>query len=151
MKNYQFFFILSGNLAEPEVPSMIEHVKKMVEATGAANLVLENKGKQRLAYPIGPNNFGYLINAAFNMEQEKVNTLQNQLKLDLDVVRFMITEAKSTAAAMATKVIAREPHIQAGENIPASASISSSPAKPVDLVDLDKRIDAILQEDNIQI
>ncbi len=149
MKNYQFFFILSGNLAEPEVPGMIEHVKKMVEAAGAANLVLENKGKQRLAYPIGPNHFGYMVNAAFNLEPEKVNTLQNQLKLDLDVVRFMITEAKSTAAAMATKVIAREPRIPTGENTPATSV--ATPAKPVDLVDLDKRIDAILQEDNIQI
>lgn len=149
MKNYQFFFILSGNLSEPEVPGMIENVKKMVQAVGAANLVLENKGKQRLAYPIGLNHFGYLVNAAFTLEPEKVNALQNQLKLDLDVVRFMITEAKSTAAAMATRVIARVPHLPASENAPVASAVA--PAKPVDLVDLDKRIDAILQEDNINI
>jgi len=65
---------LSGNLAESEVPAVLENVKNVLVGAGAEKIAFENRGKQRLAYPLGELYFGYLINTNLSLSPETLLT-----------------------------------------------------------------------------
>ena len=151
MNNYSLLFILSGNLAESEVPAILENVKSLLTGVGAESIMFVNRGKQRLAYPLGTLYFGHLINTNLRLLPERVSELKEKLKLELDVVRFMLTE-ELAAIKTASSYTGRRNAV-APATVGAARTVGGEvrPKSDVDLKTLDKRIDEILQQENITI
>lgn len=151
MNTYSLLFILSGNLAESEVPAVLENVKNVLTAAGAERIAFVNRGKQRLAYPLGTLYFGHLINTNLFLSPERVSELKEKLRLESDVVRYMLTEelaAIKTAASYTGRRNAVAP-ATVGAARPVGGEVRQK--SEVDLKTLDKRIDEILQQENITI
>lgn len=137
MKQYDLLFWLPGSFSESEAPSLVENIKQLLAEIGAEKAQLEILGRQKLAYPIKANHFGYAVNSTFVLPPEKVKTLKEKLGLEPVLLRFVLTHHQAKTY----------PHRRpVGRVAPPEVKPA---AGQVDLKEIDKKIDEILQQDNI--
>lgn len=174
MQNYNFLFFLSGNLAEAEIPVSLDNIKALLESQSVTGVVFENAGRQKLAYPIGNHHFGYLFNSFLKIEPKNVANLKEKLGLESEIIRFMLNnqeekknislaglsaaasdrEAKAHARREAAKHVPSKEATQPLEDAAVvgerTAEIKKEERKKskIDLDDINKKIDEILQKDN---
>lgn len=172
MQNYNFLFFLSGNLAEAEIPASLDNIKALLESQGVTGVIFENAGRQKLAYPIGDHHFGYLFNSFLKIEPKNVANLKEKLGLEPEIIRFMLNnqeekknislaglsaaasdrEAKSFARREAAKrAVPKEALPSSGEAVVEEKITEVKEEKKKSKIDLDeinKKIDEILQKDN---
>lgn len=174
MQNYNFLFFLSGNLSEAEIPSSLDNVKSVLENQGAQEIIFENAGRQKLAYPIGNFHYGYLINSFFKIETAKVSAVKEKLGLEPEVIRYVINrqdEAKNLSlAGLSAAASAREAKAYARREAAKQTPVAKTPSfsnetqapleekvgeikeekkkAKIDLADINKKIDEILQQDD---
>ncbi len=135
MKQYDLTFFIPGSLSDGEAPGVLEEVKNLLSEVGAEGIKFSNAGRQKLAFPVKGNSFGLLINFSFSLLPEKIKTLKDKLALEPMVARFMLTHHQE-------KTILR-PRFEKAAAVPKPA-----PAK-VDLAEIDKKIEEILQQDSL--
>lgn len=143
MKHYDFLFLLPGALSESEVPGVLENIKMELAAVGAEDIIFFPKGRQKLAYAIRGNHFAYLIESSFSLAPDKFKGLKEKLNLEPEILRFMITghQEKETVRV---RPLAKP----ALEKAPLSETEGQG---QMDLKEIDRKIDEILQQDNIVI
>lgn len=143
MKHYDFLFLLPGALSESEVPGLLESIKAELTAAGAGEINFSPKGRQKLAYAIKDNHFAYLIESSFSLAPDKLQGLKEKLNLELEVLRFMITGHQKKETIRVRPLT---------KPIPEKVSLPETEGKEqMDLKEIDKKIDEILQQDNIVI
>ncbi len=91
MKNYELLCILPGTMTEEEVMSQVEEAKKLIEEKGGTNIVHQDKGKSRLAYPIRHIRYGYFHLIQFEAETSVIDPLRKVLNLNRELLRSIIT------------------------------------------------------------
>ncbi|KKR48298.1 MAG: 30S ribosomal protein S6 [Candidatus Magasanikbacteria bacterium GW2011_GWC2_40_17] len=175
MQNYDLFLILSHNLSETEVPVKVGKIKDFLSSLGAQSLISSDLGRQKLAYAIDQNKTGYLSNIFFSLEQNQVDAVKKNLTLDTEVARFMLTLKKNVVvplqATPITSVFEKTPFTHAKversfhtatpveTNVPVAEKTEKAEKvektektekkdKEMDLADINKKIDEILQQDN---
>jgi len=164
MQKYDLFLILSGNLSEAEIPTQIEEIKNTLVVSGAEDVVAANLGRQKLAHQISALKVGNFVNFVFSLEQEKVKELKNKFNLDLMIARFMLTLRKKNAPAVNPAMIApifisrekvrergKERYRETRREPMRNKEEKKVEKKEVDLIDINKKIDEILQHDNFVI
>lgn len=92
MKKYEILLILPGTLDETEAAGKIADAKAILEEM-AEGVVLQEMGKNRLAYPIKHIRYGYFYLANFFAEEEQIQKIQDKLALSRELLRAMITLA----------------------------------------------------------
>ena len=153
MSKYDFFFIISGNQTEEECKQALERVKQELESQGAADVAFDPMGKQKLAYTIGQNKFGYLINSTFELEPSKVTKLGDLLKQQPEVIRFQLIRLKAGqkpgkyTIKMARTLATSEARPMVRREKAVVVPIKEEAPKP-DLTpeELDKKLEEILKE-----
>ena len=155
MKKYDFFFILSGNQTETEAAASLENIKQLLRSEGAAEPAFDNLGKHKLAFGIGQDRFGYLINSTVEMPAAGVASLKDKLRQEPKVIRYSLATLKAgqTPGKYTIKSVLTVTE-RAGERFAARKEkryqTPTSPAelKPVVLSseELDKKLDQILTE-----
>lgn len=136
MKPYDLTFFVHGSLSDSEVPGVLEEVKNLLSEVGAEKISFGNAGRQKLAFPIKGNSFGYLINSSFSLPPEKNKTLRDKLALEPMVARFMLTHHQEKKALRSRLF----------EKAPAFAKPTPT---TVNLKEIEKKIEEILQQDNL--
>jgi len=135
---YELSFIL-GALSEKIEEQTIANIRSAVNGLGG-NIKKENIwNKQKLAYPIKKHLFGYYIFFNFEMESEKIPELQKQLRLNGDVLRFLIINMSDV------KIASPKPRI-----IKPKAAVplrtEEDKGEKVKIEELDKKLEEILKE-----
>ncbi len=69
-------------------------IKRVFEKHGADIVGFEELKKIRLAYPIQKKQYGFLGSFRFKTDPQTVASLASNLKLENDVIRYMIVKAK---------------------------------------------------------
>ena len=155
MHNYDFFFILSGNQTEADNASSLDQVKKLLANEGVVEPIFDNLGKQKLAYTIGQDRFGYLINSSFEMEPSKVADLRVKLKQQPEVIRYLISTlepgkmpAKYTVKSAITPLEGSVVRFYSKKESHQAAPLVKEETKAVPLsqAELDKKLEEILKE-----
>lgn len=139
MTNYDLLFLIPGSFSEGEVPGLLEDVNSLLAEAGAEKIQMKTMGRQKLAYPIKTNNFGYLINSCFALLPEKVKVLKEKLRLEPSLIRFTLTHHQAKTF----------PHRRVPGKVPLAPVPPAKAATEVDLKEIDKKIDEILQQDTI--
>lgn len=143
MKHYDFLFLLPGALSEGEVPGVLENLKVDLSSAGAGEVSFIPRGRQKLAYAIRGNYFAYLVESVFSLTSDKLKDLKEKLNLEPEILRFMITshQEKETVRVrpLAKPTAEKAPLTKVGGG------------EQMDLKEIDKKIDEILQQDNIVI
>lgn len=156
MPKYDFFFILSGNQTEADNASSLDQVKKLLANEGVVEPIFDNLGKQKLAYTIGQDRFGYLINSSFAMEPSKLAQLRVKLKQQPEVIRYLIsslkpgqTPAKYTVKSTITPLEGSADRFygkKEGHQAAPVARKEEVKAAPLSEAELEKKLEEILKE-----
>jgi len=90
MKYYEMLCVLPGTMTEEEIKSSVEAVSQIVVKHNPENVTVEDMGKSRLAYPIKHIRYGYFQLFRFNLETEKINQLEKDVRLLDKMLRISI-------------------------------------------------------------
>lgn len=150
VNKYELLYIISSQYAEDELSPITEKVKKMLEKYGAKIAKGENLGKKKLAYPIKKFFQGYYMLNEFELEGKNVDILNTQLKLSDEILRHIIVKnpPKMEIRPLLTKKKVETP--KAPENTVETDKIKKEDeTEKIKLEDLDKKLDEILDTDNL--
>lgn len=175
MRLYDLSIILHPHITDVELPAALEGIRKELQSSGARELQEELIGKQRLGYPVQGNRFGHIIFFRFENDEQNVTALKQKLNLQPEVIRSMLSTVRHGLAFKPVHKPFRRGGTRAGQSAafenaphgiapvspkietletaplqPASETVSEpAPAvsQKVDLADLDKRIDDLLNKE----
>ncbi|MBI5229896.1 MAG: 30S ribosomal protein S6 [Candidatus Magasanikbacteria bacterium] len=170
MRLYDLSIILHPHITDVELPATLESIRKELQAAGARELQEELIGKQRLGYLVQGNRFGHIIFFRFENEEQNINSIKQKLNLQPEVIRSMISLVRHGLAFKPVHKPFRRGGSRAGQGTGFSASHlntskfspkiettatqpafetapAPAPAQKVDLAELDKRIDDLLNKE----
>lgn len=98
-------FIVDGTMPEEEATDVATTVQSFISSKGSI-LKADPWGRRRMAYPINKKQDGYYWVIAFECEPGEVDALKQQLRVNENVVRWMVTrlEHKKTVVPVETVV-----------------------------------------------
>lgn len=161
MKRYELFYLTSGSIPDNQSDGLRNTVNKLITDNGGKVVAEESWGRKRLAYPVKGERQGSYFLADFDMETLKVQALSQKLKLQNEILRYLLMEknilsardvlmqqraleqTKQTETAGAGRTEAPRP--TTGRKVPAKIEASK-----VSLEELDKKLDEILDQDIIK-
>ncbi|MCL2334678.1 MAG: 30S ribosomal protein S6 [Endomicrobia bacterium] len=87
--NYETTFICSPELPVEKVEEITSKVTKLIESSKGTVKTVQQLGKKRLAYPISKFREGSYVYTEFSGEGAAVSAIENFLKLNDSVIRFL--------------------------------------------------------------
>jgi len=135
MKLYELTYLISPELSESELKSLNEKINSLIYQKGAGVLnEVKLPIKKRLGQLIKKQREAFLINLSFYLEPDKLGNLEQQLKSEKKILRYLILARPKIKIAKVrkrpTKVI---PKIPVKE-------------KKVELKEIEKKLEEILGE-----
>ncbi len=90
MHEYEIVYIFRSSLASEEIDGKLETLHaRLTQQTGQISAV-EHWGKRQLAYPIDKERNGHYVVAQFEAEPASLPEFERLLKLDEDLLRYLI-------------------------------------------------------------
>ncbi len=90
MHEYEIVYIFRSSLASEEIDGKLESFHaRLTQPTGQISAV-EHWGKRQLAYPIDKERNGHYVVAQFEVEPASLPEFERLLKLDEDLLRYLI-------------------------------------------------------------
>lgn len=108
LRQFELMFIVDGTMSEEDAAAVATTVQTFISSKGTI-LKADPWGRRRMAYPINKKQDGYYWVIEFECEPGDVDALKYQLRVNENVVRWMVTrpEHKKTVAA-AEPVVTQE-------------------------------------------
>lgn len=132
MKSYELTYLISPDLSEQEVNSLVTEINSFIKEKGG---LLENNLsplKKQLSYPIAKKTMAYLVSANFQLKPEELMEIKKQLRLKPEILRFLIVNIliKKTKSRLrpASKISLKK----------------ETPNKKVDFKEIEKKLEEIL-------
>lgn len=155
MPHYELLFIVSNKFSEDELKDVVKDVHKIITDNEGKITYTEEWGKKKLSYPIKGFQYGYYSLAEFDCSGEKVNKINNELRLSTEVLRHIIVAKEARTVEQI-----QEEKKQSEKKILAKVKAETEEKKPiekpkekekatVDLKDLDEKLDRILETDDL--
>lgn len=91
LRNYELAFIADPELDEETLASLEEQVKSWIEAAEGKTLNVDRWGKRKLAYQIQKRSEGYYYILETEMPPEAGRTIERELGLSEQVLRYLLT------------------------------------------------------------
>jgi ribosomal protein S6 len=144
-QTYELAFHLNPALEEADVQRIRQELEKIITTNGGIISFSKDPEKIRLAYPIKHllnSNFGYMN---FNLElPELVNQIRDEVKLNHDVIRFLILRHEEESKKRKEDVVRR---MAAAERRKARLKVEKAAGAKADAPKMDeKKIDEKLEE-----
>ena len=140
---YELLIIIPAKYSEVELPGVIAGVVNHVKGFGVELISEEDKGKQKLAYPVQDLRFGQVLVLKIEAEPGVAKKLNTELRLRPEIARHML--AKIVERKRAPKKTPREAKPQTAELAPAFvATPAETKEEKMTLEDLDKKLEEIL-------
>lgn len=135
MKSYELTYLISPHLSEDELKNLQEKVKLLIQKEGGVLNEIKLPVEKKLSYPIKKQEKAFLGNLSFTLEENKLENLQQQLKSEEKILRFLILNKKLELKPTKPKkkIIKITPKIPPKE-------------KKVELEEIDKKLEEILNE-----
>jgi len=173
MKHYELLTVIPGTMSEDEIPGVVDQIKQTLAEQGATVDEVVDMGKTRLTYPMKHIRYGYFHTMSFQAEPESIASIQKQLGLMSTLLRALINAfTPAQKKEYAGKIDAfRVRHDKYGKSKEKKEQTSPSPTRgpaspqkvvtevpkkedaekkeggKVDLKDIDKKLDALLEGD----
>ena len=93
MRNYELTAIVTPTVEEADVQIAVDRVTGWIEAGGGQVTEVNNWGRRQLAYPIQKLTEGTYVLWHTQLETEALNELERNLKLDTDIIRYLLVRA----------------------------------------------------------
>jgi len=154
LQHYELTFIIPGNLPEDQHPAVIEKVNSLLGQYQAQIVSQEDLGKRKFAYPIKHLRHGFYRTITLNLEPAKLKEIEKELKLDQNILRFLIiktheTTEKEIAAQKEVKAKRVKEKIAQASKQKEDQKEEKTKKQKVSLEDLDKKLDELLDDEVI--
>ena len=108
VRTYEIVYIFDTALTEEQVGEKLEKFHKLITGGGGEITAVDQWGKRQLAYPIKKKTSGNYVVVQFTAEVDALPELERILKLDEDLMRYLIVlnEGEPTAPM---SIATREP------------------------------------------
>ncbi|MCX6786085.1 MAG: 30S ribosomal protein S6 [Candidatus Komeilibacteria bacterium] len=152
-QHYELMVIISGSIAEPEHPQILEQIKNLLEQNGAKITKTLDLGRKKFAYAIKHLRHGFYFIWEFDLLPAELKKLEGAIKLNNNVLRFLTIKKKARTAADSAreeKIKSSRARVQLKKEQDEMEKIAAAKPKPVktkvSLEDLDKKLDELLDE-----
>jgi len=158
IEHYELLYIVSNSYTADELKPINEKISSLIKEQGGKITKEESLGKNKLAYPIKQLSHGYYQLYEFDLVKENLLNLNTALKLNKELVRFLIVKKKvKTEAALREEKALQEKLAKKKEKEiekikKGKEEDKEKPKKEkgkVSLEDLDKKLDEILGGDEM--
>ncbi len=173
--HYELLYLISNKFSETELEPITSKIEKLITDNSGTITVKQDWGKKKLAYPISGFRHGYYQLVEFDLTDNKVNYIDNQIRLTSEILRHQIvrTEPKTpeqikAAEELRAKVLQKledkeEALVEAATTAKAEADakavkveapVNTAPEilndkVKLELNDLDDKLNKILESDNL--
>jgi len=159
--HYEMLFIIPNKFTDDEAKDVFKKVGELLTSNNG-QITLENYwGKKKFAYPIKGEYYGYYGLYEFNLERNIIAEINNKLRLDHSIVRFLIVKKDLKNEAQLKKEEKIKEKIEnkkAKEKEEVEEKVKKTTTKrtpkkeddsKIDLKNLDTKLDDILNIDNL--
>ncbi|MEE8163866.1 MAG: 30S ribosomal protein S6 [Anaerolineae bacterium] len=94
MRNYEFTFIVHPDVEDEGITDVTEKVSQFIADGGGQVTNVDHWGRRRLAYPIQKQKEGYYVLLQVQLDPESINTLERNLKLTEEVIRYLLVRVE---------------------------------------------------------
>lgn len=142
MKRYELTFLITPDLPEEEAKGFQQKINSQIQEEGGVldegNLLL----RRRLAYPISKKTEAYLASTVFQLNPDKIASLETKLKTEKQILRYILLFLKKTRKMPPRRVrpSAIKPRVTVTEKV------LTPEEKKVELQEIGKKLDEILDE-----
>lgn len=173
MKHYEITYIVPMSYTVNELPEIKQKINGILADHGASIVKESSLGKLKFAYPIEKLSHGYYEVVEFDVDPSQINELDKVLRIEQQVLRYVIVSKKiKTEAELAAEQKLREKIAEQDKNRksifdeeeeeefeapkkklrkPMKKDAPATEGGKTEMVDLDKKLDAILEgEDMLQ-
>jgi small subunit ribosomal protein S6 len=136
MKNYELTCLISPDLSEEELNITKEKIVSLVQQEGGVLGETASPQKRALAQPIKKKNSAYLIIINFQLNPEKIENLENKLKNEGNILRYLLAikpSIKEVAPVFRKSVKAKV--------------VKKKPVEKVELKEIEKKLEEILEDE----
>jgi small subunit ribosomal protein S6 len=153
-------YLLGSNVPETEVAGLCAQVTKAIEGNGGTEIVENQLGKKKLAYPIKKTRNGYYVVVNFVMDGVKLQALDAKIRsMDTNIIRYILINLEEHLnriekdKALALKKGRKIPTPEAEDKPKTKVKTEASTPKPtikleeIDEKTLDEKIEKALSED----
>lgn len=142
---YELLCIFPGTFTEEELKKPKEFLLSELTRFGAEGVVNTSLGKRKLTYPIQNIRYGYYEQYALKLPPEAVRECMRALELSNEILRVLLSktnERMQKSRTAASVVRAATPLVT---QTPASPVALPEQKQEVNLEDLDKKLDELLE------
>jgi small subunit ribosomal protein S6 len=108
VREYEIVYIFDSVLTEEQINERLDRYHQHVTDGGGEVAAVDHWGKRQLAYPINKKTSGYYVVVQFTGEASSLPELERTLKLDDDLVRYLIVLSEGEPTAPMS-IATREP------------------------------------------
>ena len=87
---YELMYIVNTVLNDEQVTDIVGRVTAFIRENGGDMMEVEEKGSQRLAYPIEKKRNGYYVLAYFRSDAAFIDRFDRAIRLNDDIMRHLI-------------------------------------------------------------
>ena len=151
MKLYELIYLSSTDLSKEELNLLQEKIISLIREVGGELLVGESLAntfvRKKLASPIKNKGEAYFTALSFRFEPEKLENLEKKLKLENQILRYLILVKPKPEKLFEPKPTQILPARLAFGNSKAGGPRKTLKKKPkVELKEIEKKLDEILDE-----
>lgn len=117
IQQYELMFIVPGSLDDAQVPAIKERAVSFINEAQATITLDVDLGRRRLAYMIKRQTYGHYFLVQFTTEQDTVAALDKKLRLDPEVLRYLLIKALPRTADDITAMLAEPERTQVVEPV----------------------------------
>ena len=162
-QKYDLMLLISGTFSEEQVGQVQEKVVEAIKKLDGQIEKTDEAMRRRLAYVIKKVRNGAYVDMRIELDKEKINTLKKEISLIPDVLRSSLTVARdfkkpSERTYQQSSEESKELEVAPKQEIEESSDVKSESrldvgkdkkesTKKVDMEELDKKIDELLDTD----
>ncbi len=100
MKNYELLTIFKPSLDSEELDKVVDKISEEVKSYKGSVSSIDKMGRKKLAYDVQGYRDGYFTNLIISLPAESIVEFKRNLKLNENVLRFMLMEEAKKAQAV---------------------------------------------------
>jgi len=118
-------FIVDGTMPEEEATAIAATVQSFISSKGTI-LKADPWGRRRMAYPINKKQDGYYWVIAFECEPGEVDALKQQLRVNENVIRWMVTRPEHKKTVVPLETVIPQEATPEPEPVPVASPVSEA-------------------------
>ena len=89
--SYETIYLLKPDLTEDLLFKIVVQYQGVLVERGAKNIVIENRGRRHLKYPIKRAKDGVYIQMNYQANGEVINLIEKSMRINDSIIRYMTT------------------------------------------------------------